>query len=167
MQAPTGRGKRRRQAPSPTEEDNESSGLNPTTTTSDSQNKRKQGQRGRNQYPKGQYTVNAISAAGEPIEPLEIVAKFHNAIRAIIRTKVFVDPTIPKWTLVPEGRKETMWQLLSRTFILPRGTRDKVKHYTRKMLSETFRRWKSELNIRYVKKGLTPFADFGDMTPAQ
>ena len=35
------------------------------------------------------------------------------------------------------------------------------------MLSETFRRWKSELNIRYVKKGLTPFADFGDITPAQ
>ena len=35
------------------------------------------------------------------------------------------------------------------------------------MLGETFRRWKSELNIRYVKKGLTPFADFGDITPAQ
>jgi len=35
------------------------------------------------------------------------------------------------------------------------------------MLGETFRRWKSELNVRYVKKGLTPFADFGDITPAQ
>ena len=114
--------------PSPTKEDNESSDPDPATTTSDSQNKRRRGQRGRNQYPKWQFTVNAISAVGEPIDPPEIVAKFHNAIRAIIRTKVFVDPTIPKWTLVPEGRKETMWQLLSRTFILPRGTRDKVKH---------------------------------------
>ena len=84
-----------------------------------------------------------------------------------IRTKVVVDPMIERWTLVPEGKKETMWQLLSKTFILPRGTRDKVKYYARKMLGETFRRWKSELNVRYVKKGLTPFADFGDITPAQ
>ena len=60
-----------------------------------------------------------------------------------------------------------MWQLLSRTFVFPRGTRDKVKHYARKMLDEIFRRWKSELNVRYVKKGLTPFADYGDITPAQ
>ena len=60
-----------------------------------------------------------------------------------------------------------MWQLLSRTFVFSRETRDKVKHYARKMLGETFRKWKRELNVRYVKKGLTPFADFGDITPAQ
>ena len=42
-----------------------------------------------------------------------------------------------------------------------------MKHYARKMLGETFHRWKSELNVRYVKKGLTPFADYGDITPAQ
>ena len=35
------------------------------------------------------------------------------------------------------------------------------------MLGETFRRWKSELNVRYVKKGLTPYADYRDITPAQ
>ena len=111
--------------------------------------------------------VNAISPAGEPIDPIQIVAKFHNAIEAIIRTKVVVDPTIEKWTLVPEGGKEAMWQLLSRTFVFPRETRDKVKLYARKMLGETFCRWKSELNVRYVKNGLTPFADYGDITPAQ
>ena len=93
--------------------------------------------------------------------------KFRNAIGAIIRTKVVVDPTIEKWTLVPEGKKETMWQLLSRTFVFPRGTRDKVKHYARQMLGETFRRWKSEPNVRYAKKGLTPFADYGDITLEQ
>ena len=86
---------------------------------------------------------------------------------AIIRTKVVVGPTIEKWTLVPEGKKETMWQLLSRTFVFSRETRDKVKHYARKMLGKTFHRWKSELNVRYVKKGLTPFADYGDNTLAQ
>ena len=60
-----------------------------------------------------------------------------------------------------------MWQLLSRTFILPRGTREQVRHYALKMLGETFRWWKSELNILYVQKGRTPFADYRDITPAQ
>ena len=69
MQARIGRGKRRRQAPSPTEEDNESLGPELASTSSDVQNKRKRGQRGRNQYPEGQFTANVISAAGEPIEP--------------------------------------------------------------------------------------------------
>jgi len=85
QEARTGRSKRRRRSPSPTEEDNESSG--PDITSSDSQNKSRRGQRGRNQYPEGQFMVNAISPAGEPIDPTQLVAKFHNAIEAIIRKK--------------------------------------------------------------------------------
>jgi len=101
------------------------------------------------------------------MEPLDVSAKFWNAIGCIIRTKMVLDPMISDWPTVAEGRKEAMWQLLSRTFILPRGTQDKVKHYAKKMLGETFRRWKSELNTKYVQKGLTPFADYGDITPQQ
>jgi hypothetical protein len=119
-------------------EDNESLGPDPTSATSDGQNKRKRGQRGRNQYPEGQWTIITISVAGEPIDPLQIVAKFWNAIGPLIRTKLDLDPTIPSWPLVPEGRKEAMWQLLSRTFILPKGTREQVKRYALKMLGETF-----------------------------
>jgi hypothetical protein len=109
------------------------------------------GHRGRNQYPKGQWTVNAGNATGEPIEPLEVCAKFRNAIGSIIKTKIVLDPTIPGWLTVLEGKKEAMWQLLSKTFILPRETKDKVKHYARKMLGESFRRWKSDLNTKYVQ----------------
>ena len=111
--------------------------------------------------------TNTPKANGRSIEPLDVSAKFRNAIGSIIRTKMDLDPTIPDWPTVPEGRKEVMWQLLSRTFILPRGTQDKVKHYAKKMLGESFRRWKSELNTKYVQKGLTPFADYGDITPQQ
>jgi hypothetical protein len=78
-----------------------------------------------------------------------------------------LDPTIPNWPLVPEGRKEAMWQLLNRTFILPRGSREQVKHYALNMLGETYLQWKSELNTRYIQEGRTPFADYGDITPAQ
>jgi hypothetical protein len=56
--------------------------------------------------PEGKYTVNAISAAGEPIEPPKIAAKFHNAIGAIIRTKIVLDPTITNWTLVPASNDD-------------------------------------------------------------
>ena len=42
-----------------------------------------------------------------------------------------------------------------------------MKHYAKKMLGESFRRWKSELNTKYVQKGLTPFANYGDITPQQ
>ena len=57
--------------------------------------------------------------------------------------------------------------MLRQTFILPRGTQDRVRDYARKMLGESFRRWKSELNTKYVKKGRTPFADYGEITQAQ
>ena len=42
-----------------------------------------------------------------------------------------------------------------------------MRHYARKMLGESFRWWKSELNTKYVKKGRTPFADYGEITQAQ
>ena len=78
-----------------------------------------------------------------------------------------LDPMISDWVIVPKGRKEAMWQLLRRTFILPRGTQDNVKNYAKKMLGESFRQWKSELNTKYEQKGRTPFADYGDITPTQ
>jgi len=148
--AETGRDKHRRRPPSLTEEDNASSGPDPATTSSENKNKRKRGQRGRNHYPEGKYTVNAISVAGEPIEPPEIAAIFRNAIGAIIRTKMVLDPTIANWALFPAGKKEAMWELLSGTFVRPRGTTEKVKYYATKMLGEAFRRWKSHLNTEYV-----------------
>ena len=60
-----------------------------------------------------------------------------------------------------------MWQLLRQTFILSRGTQDRVRNYARKMLGESFRWWKSELNTKYMKEDRTPFADYGEITPAQ
>jgi hypothetical protein len=90
----------------------------------------------KNPIPEGEWTVNAVNAAGVPIEVPEVCAKFRNTIDSIIRTKMVLDLTIPDWLTVPEGKKEAMWQLLSKTFILPRGTKDKVKHYASKMVGE-------------------------------
>ena len=35
------------------------------------------------------------------------------------------------------------------------------------MMGESFRRWRSELNTKYIQKGLTPFNEFGKITPSQ
>jgi hypothetical protein len=66
--------------------------------------------------------VITVNIAGEPIEPLEVCAKFWNSIGVITRTKMVLDPMIPDWLMVPEVKKEAMWGLLRQTFILPRGT---------------------------------------------
>ena len=116
QEPPIGRGDRRCQPANAIEEElegNESSGPEPQSTSSGSQNKRKRGQRGRNKYPEGQWTVNVVSPAGEPVEPLDVSVKFQNAIGSKIRTKMVLDPTIPDWPTIPKGRKEAMWQLLS------------------------------------------------------
>ena len=63
--------------------------------------------------------VIVVNAEGKPIEPPEVCAKFGNTIGSIIRTKMVLDPTIPDWLTVPEGKKEAMWALLSQIFILP------------------------------------------------
>ena len=35
------------------------------------------------------------------------------------------------------------------------------------MMGESFQRWRSELNKKYIQKGLTPFNKFGNITPSQ
>ena len=34
-------------------------------------------------------------------------------------------------------------------------------------MGESFQRWRSELNTKYIQKGLTPFNEFGKITPSQ
>ena len=34
-------------------------------------------------------------------------------------------------------------------------------------MGESFRRWRSELNKKYIQKGFTPFNEFGKITPSQ
>uniref|UniRef100_K4AKY2 Uncharacterized protein n=1 Tax=Setaria italica TaxID=4555 RepID=K4AKY2_SETIT len=133
-------------------EDSDSSAHEPETTTSGCQSKKKWGQRGRNQYPEGQWRVDVVSLVGEPIEPPLVRSVFHNAIGTIIRTKEILDSLISNWLFVPEGRKVEMRKHLKQTFILPKS----------KELKKC-----GELNDKYVKKSLTPFNEYGSITQAQ
>ena len=68
-----------------------------------------------------------------------------------------MDPSIPDWFDVPEGVKTLMWVKLTTTFLMPQSetTRAKIRHYARKALGESFRRWKGDLNRDFVRKGAT------------
>jgi hypothetical protein len=48
-----------------------------------------------------------------------VCATYQKAIGSIIRTKMVLDPMIPDWLKFPEGKKEAMWAVLRKIFILP------------------------------------------------
>ena len=49
-------------------------------------------------------------------------------------------------------------------FRFPEGTHAKVRHQALQQLGESFQHWKSELNVKYIQKGLTPFHEYGKIT---
>ena len=51
-------------------------------------------------------------------------------------------------------------------FRFPEGKQELVKNAF-KIMGESFQRWRSELNKKYIQKGLTPFNEFGNITPSQ
>jgi hypothetical protein len=49
----------------------------------------------------------------------------------------------------------------------PKGSEAKVEAHTLKAFVEAFRLWRIKLNTVYVKKGLTPFKEYGNITESQ
>ena len=52
-------------------------------------------------------------------------------------------------------------------FWFPEGSHQLVKHQALKIMGESFQHYKSNLNNNYIQKGLTPFNEFGHITPNQ
>jgi hypothetical protein len=42
-----------------------------------------------------------------------------------------------------------------------------VKSHAFKIMWESFQHWRSDPNKKYIQKGLTPFHEFGNITPIQ
>ena len=79
-----------------------------------------------------------------------------------------MNPTIPNWKEVLENIKNALWDRhLKVNFRFSEGKHELVKKNAIRMMGESFRRWRSELNTKYIQKGLTPFNEFGKITPSQ
>ena len=98
------------------------------------------------------------------LEPKELRGRFRNAIGALVRDKL--NPAIPNWKEVPKNKKNELWdRQLKLNFRFPEGKQELVKNAF-KIMGKSFRRWRSKLNKKYIQKGLTPFNEFGNITPS-
>lgn len=83
------------------------------------------------------------------------------------RGRTWMDPSIPDWRQVPNETKEFLWTELKKVFQYPRGTKEEAKEHALKQFGQSYRRWRWELNTNFVKKNLTPFNEYGRITPTQ
>ena len=109
--------------------------------------------------------ITEVGLAGEILELKELRGRFHNAIRALVRDKL--NPAIPNSKEVAENKKDELWdRQLKLNFRFSEGKHKLVKNAFR-IMGESFQCWRSELNKKHIQKGLTPFNEFGNITPSQ
>lgn len=140
-----------------------------TTSASTTKVKRKGGVRKPNHYPNAKmvYVIDEVGEEGQILKPKEFQSKFRNAIGALVRDKL--NPSIRNWHDYPEDIKDDLWKnrlLVNFNFRIPAEKLPLVRRRAMKMMGESFRRWRNELNTEYIKKGLTPYHKYGHITPA-
>jgi hypothetical protein len=98
--------------------------------------------------------VTQLDSNGLPCQPLEARKAFKHASGFQVRDNVPI--TIPDWRLVPATIKEKIWSNVKEKFKFPAGVEEVVKSVTFINMGKLFRKWKSEMNRNYMKKGLVP-----------
>jgi hypothetical protein len=122
------------------------------------------GDRKANQYAdKALFVITEVREAGEILQLIEMRAKWRNAIGALVRDEP--NPTIKSWTLFSKETKTFLCDRLFKNFRFQEGSHGKVQHQALKQIRESFRCWKSELNTKYIQKGLTPFDKYRNIIP--
>ena len=110
--------------------------------------------------------ITEVRSAGEILEPKQFRGRFCNAIRALVRDQLNL--AIPSRKDVPVKKKGELWdKKLKLNFRFLKGKHELVKLHAFKIMGESFRRWRSYLNKKYIQKGLTPFHEFDNITPSQ
>jgi hypothetical protein len=92
---------------------------------------------------------------GLPIEPTGARKAFKRAYGYQVRDNVSI--TIQDWWFVLEATKEQLWKNITEKIKYPDGVDEGfVKHATLISMGWLFRRWKSDMNRKYMKKQLVP-----------
>ena len=110
--------------------------------------------------------ITEVGPAGEILEPKEFIGRFHNVIGALVRDQL--NPTISSLKDVPAKKKGELWdKKLKLSFRFLEDKHELVKLHAFKIMGESFQRWRSDLNKKYIQKELTPCHEFGNITPSQ
>jgi len=91
-----------------------------------------------------------------------VAAKYRKAIGFLVTDNL--DITISNWKLVPKKMKKDLWKKLRTRFIFRVESRAVAKEYTMRQCAISFRNWRSELNIKFVKKGLDATKKYKNIT---
>ena len=78
-----------------------------------------------------------------------------------------MNPAIRGWNLVPMSQKVDLWEKLKQNFRFPEGTHELVQENAFKIMGRSFRCWRSDLNKNFIQQKLTPFHEYGNITPSQ
>ena len=79
-----------------------------------------------------------------------------------------MNPTISSLKDVPAKKKGELWdKKLKLNFRFLEGKHELVKLHAFKIMGESFRHWRLDLNKKYIQKGLTPFHEFDNIIPSQ
>jgi hypothetical protein len=65
------------------------------------------------------------------------------------------------------SKKVELWDKLKLNFTFSKGTHELVQDNAFKIMGQSFRHWGSDLNKKYIQQKLTPFHEFGNITPSQ
>jgi len=90
------------------------------------------------------HAITDVSPIRQPLAPEEALPKYRNTIGFCVRD--ILDITIKK-----------IWDTMKTRFQFPRNMPDDlVKAYTMKQCAVSFRNWRSEMNVKYVKIAMDP-----------
>jgi hypothetical protein len=119
-----------------------------------SNNKQKWGQRGSNKMSSGVAFVTKFDSNGLPSEPPEARKAFKHTFGFQVRDNVPI--IITDWWQVPAAITDKIWSNMKEKIKFSAGPEDVVKNAMFINMGRLFRKWKSKLNMKYVKKGLMP-----------
>jgi hypothetical protein len=102
----------------------------------------------------GVVYMTKLDSNGLPSEPPEARKAFKRASRFQVRDNVPV--TITNWRQVPATIKDKIWSNMKGKIKFQSSAEDVVKNAMFINMGRLFHKWKSELNMNYVKKGLMP-----------
>jgi hypothetical protein len=104
--------------------------------------------------PPGVVYVTKLDLNGLPSEPPEARKAFKHAFGFQVRDNVPI--IIIDWQQVPAAIKEKIWSNRNEKIKFPACAEDVVMSAMLINMGRLFHKWKSEMNMNYVKKGLVP-----------
>jgi hypothetical protein len=98
--------------------------------------------------------VTKLNSNGLPSEPPGVRKTFKYASGFQVRDNVSI--TITDWWQVSAIIKDKIWSNVKEKIKFSAGAEDAVKNVMFINMGRLFHKWKSKLNMNYVKKGLVP-----------